>query len=381
MNSRERVLKTFNHEEPDCVPLFVQSIMPVFYEQMERKWADEDDIDVIYLGKDFTLYKRMGFDMSWGGGGLSASPTVNRLDQHALPAMKEPGVSIDMNGRLHKITTMNGHPYTWYLGPYLTTEDMVDEWYENYFFGVDYKPPSDDLIKNMNDHIKNTVGDGRFVPTAGAGGGVFESVFEGMTPALYSRLILKKPQKLKKIYEAYAKHSIENAKVMARLDYDIYHLADDQAYKGSTYISPKMHRELIIPLYKKIVGEIHKVSKDKKVFFHSDGFTEPLFPGLIEAGFDGVESLEPAAGMNLKHLKETYGDKLTLIGNVDCSRLLPFGSPADVEAAIKQMIKDAGHGGGYIVSPCTDLTDACKFENGIAIIEATKKWGKYPLKL
>jgi hypothetical protein len=380
MNSRERVLAAFNHEEPDRVPIFVQSIMPVFYEQMEKRWVDEEDLDVIYMGKDFTLYKRMGFDMSWGGAGLSVSPTVNRLDEHPLPSMKEPGVSIDLTGRLHKATTMNGHAYSWYLGPFLINEAMVDEWYENYFFGVEYKPPSDEIIKNLNDHIEQTVGDGRFVPTGSAGGGVFEAVFEGMTPELFSRLLIKKPQKIKKIYEAYAKHSIENAKVMARLNYDVYHLADDQAYKGNTYISPKMHREIIIPLYKQIVAEIHKVDKEKKVFFHSDGFTEPLFPGLIEAGFNGVESLEPGAGMDLKHLKETYGDKLTLIGNVDCSRLLPFGTPADMEKAVKKMITDAGHGGGYIVSPCTDLTDSCKFENGMAMIDAVKKWGQYPLK-
>ncbi len=373
-------MSAFNHEEPDRVPIFVQSIMPVFYDRMERLWADEEDIDVIYLGKDFTLYKRMGFDMSWGGASLGASPAVNRFDVHPLPTMKEPGVSIDMNGRLHKNTTMNGHPYSWYIGPYLTTEAMIDEWYENYFFGVEYKPPSDNIVKNLNEHIKNTIGDGRFVPTCGLGG-VFESVFEGMTPQLFSRLLIKNPQKLKKIYGVFAKHSIESAKVAARLDFDVYNLADDQAYKGSTYISPKMHREIIIPLYKQIVGEVHKVSKEKKVFFHSDGFTEPLFPGLIEAGFDGVESLEPGAGMDLKHLKETYGDKLTLIGNVDCSRLLPFGTPVDVEAAVKGMIRDAGHGGGYIVSPCTDLTDSCKFENGVAIIDAVKKWGQYPLKI
>jgi uroporphyrinogen decarboxylase len=141
------------------------------------------------------------------------------------------------------------------------------------------------------------------------------------------------------------------------------------------------HREIITPIYKEIVQAVHDVSTEKMVFFHSDGFTEPLFPNLIEAGFNGVESLEPAAGMNLTHLKEEFGDRLTLIGNMDCSRLLPFGSVEDVEQAVKQCIHDAGYGGGYILSPCTDLTDSCKFENGMAMVEATKKWGQYPLQI
>ncbi|HME50994.1 MAG TPA: uroporphyrinogen decarboxylase family protein [Candidatus Lokiarchaeia archaeon] len=380
MNSRERVLAAFHHEEPDCVPIFVQSIMPVFYAQMEAAWADEEDLDVVYLGKDFTLYKRMGIDMSWGGQSAGASPTINRLTEHPLPTLNEKDMTIDMNGRLHKNTTMNGHPYSWYVGPYLSTEEQVDEWYEKYWLDVEYKQVDSTYIDQLNDFIKKTVGDGRFVPTCGLGG-VFEGVFEGMTPQLFSRLLLKKPDKLKKIYEAYGKHAIESSKVAAQLDYDVYNLADDQAYKGSTYISPKMHNEIIIPIYKQIVAEVHEVNPEKMVFFHSDGFTEPLFPGLIEAGFNGVESLEPGAGMDLKHLKETYGDKLCLIGNIDCSRLLPFGTTEDIENAVKKCISDAGQEGGYILSPCTDFTDSCKFENGLAMVEAVKKWGNYPLEI
>ncbi len=267
MNSRERVLTAFKHDEPDRVPIFIQSFMPVFYQQMEEKWADEDELDVIFLGKDFTLIKKMGFDMAWGGMSAGANPTVNRLAEHPLPGLNDRSTSVDMTGRIHKTTIMNGHQYSWYYGPYLTTEEQVDEWYETYFSNVDFLPPSDDYVHQLNDHIKQTIGDGRFVPTCGLGA-VFEPVFEGMTPQLYSKLLVKKPQKMKKLHEMYAKHAIESAKVAALLDYDVYNLADDQAYKGSTYINPKMHREIIIPLYKQIVGEVHKVSRDKMVFFH-----------------------------------------------------------------------------------------------------------------
>jgi hypothetical protein len=336
MNSRERVLAAFHHEEPDNVPLFVQSIMPVFYTEMELMWADEDDLDVVYLGKDFTLIKRMGFDMSWGGKGISAHPTENRLAHYPLPSLGDPSLRLEITGRINKTTVMNGHSYTWYYGPYLTTEEMVDEWYDRYWMHVEYEPPEDKLIQNINDHLKTVVGDGKFVPTSGLNG-VFEGVFEGMTPALFSRLLLKNRPKLKRIYDAYAKQAIVSAKVHAQLDYDVYNLADDQAYKGSTYIFPVHHREIITPIYKEIVQTVHDVSQEKMVFFLSDGFTEPLFPNLIEAGFNGVESLEPAAGMNLARLKEMYGDRLALIGNMDCSRFLPFRSVEDVERAINNV--------------------------------------------
>jgi len=87
------------------------------------------------------------------------------------------------------------------------------------------------------------------------------------------------------------------------------------------------------------------------------------------------------AGMNLKHLKDTYGDKLCLIGNIDVSQLLPFGTTDEVTQSVKKCIKDAGEGGGYMLSPCIDITNACKLENIFTMIFVTKKYGKYPLKL
>ncbi|MHA1668989.1 MAG: uroporphyrinogen decarboxylase family protein [Promethearchaeota archaeon] len=113
--------------------------------------------------------------------------------------------------------------------------------------------------------------------------------------------------------------------------------------------------------------------------FHSDGYTEPYFEGLIEAGFSGVESLEPMSGMNLKHLKETYGDKLCLIGNIDVSQLLPYGTKDEVVNAVKKCIKDAAPGGGYILSAYTDITNSCKVENVLTMISSTKKFGNYPI--
>ena len=49
--------------------------------------------------------------------------------------------------------------------------------------------------------------------------------------------------------------------------------------------------------------------------------------------------------------------------------------------AVKKCIRDAGEGGGYMLSACTDITNSCKLENVLTMISATKKYGEYPLKL
>jgi len=206
---------------------------------------------------------------------------------------------------------------------------------------------------------------------------ILEPIWQGIGLALLGKLLRKKKHKIKHYIELRIKIAVQHAKLAAETDFDVYNLCDDTAFKNNTVINPKLHYELVVPANKKIVHEIKKAGK--KVFFHSDGYTEPYFKGFIDAGFDGVESLEPRAGMDLKHLKETYGDELCLIGNIDVSELLPMGSLEDVRKSVIQCIKDAAEGRGYILSSCTDISDSCKYENVIEMIKTAKKYGKYPI--
>ncbi|MBY9019401.1 MAG: uroporphyrinogen decarboxylase, partial [Candidatus Lokiarchaeota archaeon] len=60
--------------------------------------------------------------------------------------------------------------------------------------------------------------------------------------------------------------------------------------------------------------------------------------------------------------------------------LLPYGTKDEVVIEVKKCIHDAGQGGGYILSACTDITNACKVENVLTMISAAKKYGQYPIK-
>lgn len=373
MKARERVLKAFNHEEADRVPTFCQSMMPVFERKLEDMWGDdiEDDEVLFFGGKNFTMYKKIGFDSAWGGGGIHVRRPGEVIKNNPIPKIENKNEYLTLDGKIHKRATLNGYSHTWYVRPYLTSEEKADEWYETYFnIDWEYDPNS---IKNTNDQIR-LFGSDDFVPTCGLHS-ILEPIWEALGLGLLGKLLRKKRYKVKRYIELRTKQAVLHAKLAAETDYDVFNLCDDTAFKQNTVINPKIHRELVIPAYKKIVEELHK--KDKLVFFHSDGFTEPYFPGLIEARFDGVESLEPMAGMDLRHLKEEYGDDLCLIGNIDVSQLLPYGSVHDVTDQVKKCIADASEGGGYILSPCTDLTNSCKLENVRAMLDAVEKYGRY----
>jgi uroporphyrinogen decarboxylase len=98
---------------------------------------------------------------------------------------------------------------------------------------------------------------------------------------------------------------------------------------------------------------------------------------IVDAGVDGVNPIEPAAGMDIGEVKQKYGHRVCLIGNIDCSCLLPEGSVEEVEAAVKECIRKAAPGGGYIISSSNSIHSSVKPENYLAMIQATRKYGRY----
>jgi uroporphyrinogen decarboxylase len=99
---------------------------------------------------------------------------------------------------------------------------------------------------------------------------------------------------------------------------------------------------------------------------------------MVDAGLNCIQALEPAAGVDLAHLKETLGDRLCFMGGIDSSGILNFGTPGDIEEEVKRCIKAAGNGGGYITGPSHSILNV-PWENVVALRDAMLKYQKYPL--
>jgi len=377
MNARERILQALNHEEPDRIPLFCQIIMPGFKRELLNYWGDSYTRERKYKlsYRDYNLEFKLGFDMSWGFDSFPIFIPQKHMQENPLPKLPDNNKYIDYNGRIFLKQRDMDMGDAYYMGNYMNTEEKADYFHDTYF-SIEWEE-APNFARNINKRLRKFPTD-EFVPCCHLEP-ILEPLWEGLGLGLLIKLIRKNKSKIKHYIELRTKKLITAAKLNAETDFDVFFMCDDTALKNTTMLNPKYHRELIIPAYKQAVQILRKAGK--YVCFHSDGFTEPYFEGLIEAGFSAVESLEPMAGMNLKHLKETYGDKLCLIGNIDVSQLLPYGTKDDVVNAVKNCIRDAGEGGGYILSPCTDITNSCKLENVLTMISAVKKYGQYPLKL
>jgi len=158
---------------------------------------------------------------------------------------------------------------------------------------------------------------------------------------------------------------------------DVLLSGDDYADRHGPFLSPSMFRRFILPYLKEVVG----VAKRLGVPFikHTDGNLWPILDLLVEAGIDALHPLEPAAGMDIGRVKRLWGDRIAVVGNVDCSVVLPLLDEHDVEEVVKETIAKAAPGGGFVLSSSNSIHPGVKPQNFLAMVRAARKYGKYPI--
>ena len=156
---------------------------------------------------------------------------------------------------------------------------------------------------------------------------------------------------------------------------EIIVLGDDYAHNHGPLMSPDLFREFVLPRLSRMIAMIHE--EGALCIKHSDGNLYSLLDMIVSADPDGLNPIEPVAGMDLKTVKALVGEKLCLVGNIDCAHLLPQGTPEDVRETVRQAISDGGPGGAFILASSNSIHSSCKAENLIAMIQACREFGVY----
>lgn len=152
-------------------------------------------------------------------------------------------------------------------------------------------------------------------------------------------------------------------------------LGDDYASNHGPMMSPAVFHHFILPRLTRMIDLIHE--EGALCIKHSDGNLDSLLEMIVSAGPDGLNPIEPVAGMKLDKVKALAGDRICLVGNIDCAHLLPHGSAEEVRLAVRQAIADAGRGGGFILSSSNSIHSSCKPENLVAMVKACHEFGIY----
>jgi uroporphyrinogen decarboxylase len=170
-------------------------------------------------------------------------------------------------------------------------------------------------------------------------------------------------------------YNLNQLDMLVEAGLDVLVVEDDIADSNFPLISPDQFKEFVNRYNRQIVEKAH--AKGLKVVRHSDGNLWSLMDIILDTGYDGLNPLEPQADMLLKKVKDYCGDRICLLGNIDCVDLLPNGTPEQVDNAVAQAIQDASAGGGLIICSSNSLHPGVKPENCIAMFKAVHKYGKY----
>ncbi len=93
---------------------------------------------------------------------------------------------------------------------------------------------------------------------------------------------------------------------------------------------------------------------------------------LVEVGFQGLQCLEPEAGMDLARLKAAYGERICLWGNLDPGDLFLERDSEELQRRVQDMIEVAAPGGGFIFGTSSGLVDGMRPENIEAVYRAVR---------
>jgi len=160
---------------------------------------------------------------------------------------------------------------------------------------------------------------------------------------------------------------------------DVICQVDDYGTQTSQIISPGMFREWIKPRLEVLMLSVKRLAPSAKLFFHSCGNVRPLIPDFIEIG---VEILNPvhlsAMRMEPIELKRDFGSDLVFWGGgVDTQGILPSGTPQEVKDHVRRTVDALAPGGGFVFSTVHNIQADVSPQNIIAMWEALQEYGAY----
>jgi len=169
--------------------------------------------------------------------------------------------------------------------------------------------------------------------------------------------------------------ALERAEIIAKHGgLDGFALCSDYCFNTGPFLSPNLFSEFITPyLYKLTEGY-----RDMEFYVikHTDGNIMPILDQLVQTNPHAIHSLDPQGGVDIREVKRLVGDKVCLIGNVNCG-LLQTGTDGEVIESVRYALKYGMPGGGYIFSTSNCIYTGMPLTRYELMLEIWRKEGIY----
>lgn len=187
--------------------------------------------------------------------------------------------------------------------------------------------------------------------------------------------IADRPEEVHETAERQTEAAINNAKALREAGAEVVFMCADYCFNDGPFLSPNMFREFVTPYLTRQITSM----KDMGFYVvkHTDGDIMPIIDQLVEAGPHALHSLDPMAGVDIKKVKELYGDQVALIGNVNCA-WVQDGSPEQIRQSSLYCLKYGGVAqGGYVFATSNCIFKGVPLANYDVMLQVRNEFG-YP---
>jgi len=375
MNSRERVFKTLNHEEPDRVPIDIGGtscttmVEPVYKKLLKRYHVNNHKYGIIHSVMRSVDICEEAKDLLSSDTDIMClnEPSGGRIELTANGFVDEWGI----NYRKSKVG--DDFYYDICESPLANAslEDLKnyrwpDPYDKNRYSGLKEKAK---ILAEKDRFVLGNILESSVFEVAWYLRGFQQFLMDLMINKKFANALLRKVTFIqKKIYEKFLEEVGEYI--------DMIFIADDLATQDSLLFSPALYREMIKPYQ----AEYFKVKNKNnlKLLYHSCGNIYPLLNDFIEIGIDAVNPVQISAKeMDSKRLKQEFGEKMCFWGGVDTQTILNSPDKNVVQNAVENIVKTFAPGGGFVLTSVHNIQTDVPVENIKTMTDTTLSAGEY----
>jgi hypothetical protein len=413
MTSKERVLQILDHKEPDRVPLGEFGIDHDTVEKVigrETYWrAKAKTTKALWAGKRDEVVESYKKDLV---------ELVKKLDQDLVPVHLVPPKNFGPKSveRLDENTWKDEQGQIWKYSEgndalllvssprrVFKSKDEIKDYFERELVkrcgfkirgqnsdGYDLELDDESRLELVR-YVVDKLGNEKFIFGRGfeeAIGSIeplhlseFEvaSIFFGGTVEDFFLAIALQPELVKEAFDLYSQINIAMARVFIEEGVDAVMPGGDFSDSNGPMVSPESIRDIFLPGMKKLSDYVHQ--SGIRVISHNCGNNWKIMDVLISAGYDCWQSIQSkTADMDLKRLKEKYGNKITFWGGINIESLYD-GTPEENRKDVLYALRYAAPGGGFILGTSNSVSYGSSYDNYMAALETLHRYGSYPIKV